>query len=131
MARVTARPKRAERGQVLLVVAVMGLLAMAAWGLAWRATHDAIRVERVVVKRAARSASVLPALAHGVARLRGGHPPTDPYECIETVIDGADTWNCVLLFTSQVNSQTWEVSSRLATPQEVANLPQLPPAFSD
>jgi hypothetical protein len=126
-----APPRRGERGQVLLIVTALGLLAMAAWGLAWRATHDAIRTERVVVQRAQRTASVLPALAHGAAALRGGHPPSDPYECLDTIVDGTDSWDCRLLFTSQGSAETWVVSCRLATPAEAASLPALPVAFSD
>ncbi len=123
--------RRGERGQVLLIVTVLGLLAMAAWGLAWRATHDAIRTDRVMVQRALRTASVLPALAHGAAALRGGHPPSDPFECIDTLIDGTESYDCLLLFTSQINSETWQVSCRIATPSEVSSLPTLPLAFSD
>jgi len=123
--------RRGERGAVLLIVTVLGLLAMAVWGLAWRATHDAIRVEGFVVQRDARARSVLPALAHGIALLRLGHPPTDPYECIDTVADGAETHACTLVFTSQGSSETWRVDARLATEEEQSELPPMPATFTD
>ena len=47
----------------------VGLLAMGLWMLAWRATHDAIRMERVTVQRALRAAIEL-AVAGGQKALR-------------------------------------------------------------
>jgi hypothetical protein len=136
MAAVNARtpavpPRRGERGSVLLLVAVFGLLAMGLWGLAWRSTHDAIRVERFTVQRNARARSVLPALAHGVALLRTGHPPEDPYVCLDTVVDGAVSYPCVVSFESQADTEHWLVEARAATSEEEDDLPAMPADFSD
>ena len=59
---------RSQSGYVLLYSAVLGLLAMGMWALAWRAVHDTIRTEKFEVSRSVRSDSVgggLPATSLG------------------------------------------------------------------
>lgn len=122
-------PPRSERGSVLLIVAVMGLLAMGLWMLAWRATHDAIRLERVTVQRALRAASAQQALAAGLELLRTGRPPFDDYMCLATITSGAHEYVCALTYTSQGSADDWSVQARLATESEQNNLPPLPGSF--
>jgi hypothetical protein len=120
---------RAERGQVLLIVAVLGLLAMALWMLAWRATHDAIRLERVATRRGIRAASVQPALAEGLDLLRTGRPPIDGYACIANITSGAGDYACTVTYSSQGSPDDWSVEARLATETEQGNLPPMPSSF--
>ena len=123
------RERRGERGQILLVVTVLGLLATGLWMLTWRATHDAIRLERVAVRRATRAESVQPALAQGLALLRTGRPPLDPYACLTTIAGGAVEYDCTVTYASQGSPDDWSVQARLATESEQGTLPPMPASF--
>ena len=127
--REAPRTRRGERGQILLLVAVLGLLAMGTWVLTWRATHDAIRLERIAVWRAARAESVQPALAQGLALLRTGRPPLDPYACVTTIAGGEAEHACTVTYTSQGSQDDWSVQARLATESEQGTLPPMPASF--
>jgi hypothetical protein len=131
MAGVTMRrARRAERGSVLMIVTVMGLLAMALWGLAWRGTHDDIRLERVETLRDVRTKSLYPALADMLDLLRSGRPPSDPYACLVTESDGAGgVWQVAATFTSDGDQDHWSVDCRAATETQVADLPAAPATF--
>ena len=124
-----ADPQRSQRGTVLMVVAVMGVLAMGFWALALRGTHDSIRDEAFVLRREDRTQSVLPALAQGVDLLRTGRPPEDPYECLVSVVADGTTWACAVSFSSQGDPDHWLVEARLATEEEEGSLPPVPPSF--
>ena len=126
-----ARTRRGQRGSVLMIVAVMGVLAMGFWALALRGTHDAIRDENFVLRRQDRTESVLPALAQVVELLHSGRPPEDPYACLVTVVTGVNgsTWHCTVTATSQGDQDHWLVESRLATEEEQAELPPAPTSF--
>jgi hypothetical protein len=126
---LAADPRRGQRGTVLLVVAVMGVLAMGFWALALRGTHDSIRDEAFVLRREDRSESVLPAMAQVVDLLRTGQPPEDPYTCLVSVTAGATTWACAVTCTSQGDPEHWLVEARLATEEEEQTLPPVPPSF--
>lgn len=129
MAAVNAS-RRGERGHVLLVVAVMGLLAMALWGQAWRATHDGMRLERFERLRDERTRGLEPALERMVDLLRSGRPPADPYECLVTVSEGpTEFWQVKATFASGVDDDHWTVDCRFATPGEAAGLPAAPASF--
>jgi hypothetical protein len=124
MAALNTRHRRGERGHVLLITAVMGL-----WVTAWRATHDAIRTERFVVRRGIRAHSVQQALARGLALLQTGRPPTDPYACLVTLTHDGASWDCVVGFESQGNPNDWSVDVRLALEDEASGLPGMPASF--
>lgn len=131
MAGVTLRPaRRGERGTVLMLVTVMGLLAMAIWGLAWRGTQDDIRLERFEVQRDLRTKSLYPALADMLDLLRSGRPPSDPYACIVTESDGlGGEWHVTASFSSDGDQDHWNVDCRAATDSDLADLPAAPPSF--
>jgi hypothetical protein len=129
MAALTGPARRGERGQVLLLVTVLGLLAMGLWLLAWRSTHDAIRMERIAVQRAIRAGSAQAALAQGLDLLASGRPPTDPFVCQTTMTSGADSFACAVSYVSQGSPDEWLVRARLATDDEQAELPAMPGSF--
>jgi hypothetical protein len=114
---------------VLLIIAVMGLLAMGLWMLAWRATHDAIRLERVTVQRDLRAGSVQQALALGLTLLQTGRPPIDPYVCVVTVTHAGEDHTCAVTYTSEGTQDDWTVEAHLATESDIANLPAMPSKF--
>ena len=127
--RAGRRSQRGEGGYVILYVTILGLLAMGLWGLAWRATHDTIRTEKFEVRRAVRSEGVAAALAEGLLLLETGRPPSDPFQCVKTVANGTDSYACTLTYTSQGDQDHWEVTSRIATPDELQNLSPAPGTF--
>jgi hypothetical protein len=127
MAAVKAR--RGERGSVLMLVSVMGLLAMALWGLAWRGTHDDIRLERRELQAEVRTRSLYPALADMLDLLRSGRPPSDPYECLVSISDATGGWQVAASFSSDGDQDHWVVDCRAATSSQIANLPPAPPSF--
>ena len=120
---------RSQRGYVLLYSAVLGLLAMGMWALAWRAVHDTIRTEKFEVSRSVRSESVVQALALGIGLLETGRPPTDPYACIFTVSGPSTTYDCTVSYTSLGDQDNWQVESWKATDAEKASLPVAPATF--
>jgi hypothetical protein len=121
--------RRREQGSVLMIVTVMGLLSMAFFGLAWRGTHDDIRLERRERLCDTRTRSLYPALADMLDLLRSGRPPTDPYECLVTIVDGADEWQIAATFSSDGDQDHWHVDCRLATSEQLAGLPAAPTSF--
>jgi hypothetical protein len=122
-------PHRGERGQVLLIAAVLGLLAMGLWMLAWRSTHDAIRLERIAVQRHLRADTAQRALAQGLALLRTGRPPFDDYSCQTTIASDTGDHVCAVTYISEGSEDDWSVEARLATESEQANLPTMPSTF--
>ena len=124
-----ADPRRHERGSVLLFTVISGLLAMGVWVLAWRATHDAIRVEKFSVGREVRRESSLEALSRGTALLRTGRPPSDPYQALVTVDGASTTYTCTVTYTSDIDQDHWIVDVRKATVEEQGSLPALPSSF--
>lgn len=129
MAPVT-RTRRSEQGHVLVIVAVMGVLAMALWGQAWRATHDGIRLERFERLRDERSRAIEPALEAMVDLLRTGRPPTDPYECVVVVSEGPGVeWAVKATLASEGDADHWSVDCRFATEAEAGTLPAAPATF--
>jgi hypothetical protein len=123
---------RGERGHVLLVVAVLGMLCMALWGQAWRSTHDAIRVERFERLRDERTRALEPALERMVDLLRTGRPPSDPFDCLVLVTEDVTTfWNVRATFASEGDADHWSVDCRLATADDLATLPGAPTTFEE
>ena len=126
---VPADTRRGQRGSVLMIVAVMGVLAMGFWALALRGTHDAIRDESFVLRRKHRTETVLPALAQVVELLHSGRPPEDPYACLVTLGAGNTSWKCTVTASSQGDQDHWLVEAHLATDEEQETLPPVPVSF--
>jgi hypothetical protein len=127
--RLPSASRRGQRGSVLMIVAVMGVLAMGFWALALRGTHDAIRDEDFVLRRKHRTQSVLPALAQVVELLHSGRPPDDPYACLVNITGGNNFWPCAVTATSQGDQDHWLLEAHLATDEEQATLPAAPLSF--
>ena len=114
----------------LVLMSLIGFLAMAIWMLAWRATHDTIRVERVSVQRELRARSTLKALALAADLLRTGIPPESPYECLFAVDDEDDEELFITTrFTRDGSNFDWEITAMDSTSAEVINLPLAPLSF--
>ena len=120
------RGRRRERGHLMLWAAVFGVVAMAYWALAFRATGDCIRVERASLLRAKRDDGPARALAAGIALLRTGVPPSSPWECVVTPEDGTP---CVVTISEGFGTGEWEVEARPATEDDVSSLGAAPPSF--
>ncbi len=116
---------------VLVYVTVLGLLMALMWTLAWRATQDAIRVERAASWRDKRDASVTRAGAQALTLLSTGRPPSDPYTCLITVVDEDDSslHVCTAEFSSVTYPHTWTVDVWEATEAEQATLADAPETF--
>jgi len=118
-----------QSGLALVLTAVVGFLTMAMFLSAIRAVDDATRGERLQVLRQHRSDGVSAALADGVALLRTGEPPIDPYSCVETLFDAASNqYDCKVTFTN-TGSLQYDVSADLATASEMTTLPLMPTTF--
>jgi hypothetical protein len=122
------RAPRARRGFALLAAVAMSILTLLAWEVAYRAVQDSIRTESFFLEREHRDSTVTHALALGVALLRTGSPPGDPYACVLTVPDGTGQRACTLTFTS-LSPSTWQVDSRPSTASDIASLPPAPDQF--
>ena len=69
------RGRRRERGHLMLWAAVFGVVAMAYWALAFRATGDCIRAERAALLRVKRDEAAWDAA--GIAACEGATPLRD------------------------------------------------------
>jgi hypothetical protein len=76
-------PKR--RGYALLLVIIFSMMFLTLTGLAWRRMASAIRVFSVRTSRLSQDRGSLQVLAHALQRLEHGVPPTNTYECYDTV----------------------------------------------
>lgn len=121
-----AAGRRSQRGSVMLFAVVLGLLAMAIWVVAWRATHDAIRVERFVKTRDRGDDTTLEAVAAALALLETGVPPDDPFEAL---YENADGDVLKVTFDSDGDVLLWDVEAVAADDSDVATLPDLPATF--
>ncbi len=117
--------REGQRGLALLLTAVVGLFAFAFWGLAYRATRDAIAAEAFALDRAARDATVTRALAAALLLLEGADPPRSPAGYLW---QSAGVAPVAITFTRAATSR-WQVEARPATAAEVRSLPPLPPSF--
>ncbi len=124
------RKENNERGSALILTAVISLLIMSIWALAYRSTSDLIRVEKQTTLRSDRDTTVTTALAAAVALLHTGPPtitfPDTEYQCIFIV--GPDSTKCTATYTEPV-SGTWNVECILSTDDDILNLPDAPAAF--
>ena len=77
--------------------------------------------------RAERRTTVEQAMADAVLVLETGLPPSDPYECIVTVVDGRPV-RCKVVY-SGITALEWDVTVTLATANEIATLPAAPASF--
>lgn len=112
-----------------MLTAVIGFLLMALFLTAVRAGRDAIRGERFQVFREHRAVGVTASLADGLALLRTGEPPTDPYECVVTQTDDdANTYDCKVTFTN-TGALQYDVTAEPATDTDMATLPAMPGNF--
>lgn len=112
---------------MLLFAAALGVLAMAIWVVAWRATHDAIRVERFVDRRDEADATTLTAVANALALLETGTPSSDPYEAIDEPMPGKP--QKVTIGSGEFEGE-WVVEAVPADDEDVATLPTLPASFA-
>lgn len=124
MAGTTTSGRRDQRGIAMVLVTILGTVMLVAWSIAWRGTADTIRTERVLNLRDARNGGVSAALVEAVDNLRNGEPPSDPYQCIVTVVDGRPV-RCKVVFTG-VSTLVWDVDVTKATTDEIATLPTMP-----
>lgn len=121
--------RRSERGSALVIVTVIGLLSLGLFGLAWRGTHDAIRVESFERRRAERDESILVALADGVSLLESGRPPSDPFSALMAITGELGDYDCTVTWSSAGDLDTWDVSVAESTEAELLLLDPAPARF--
>ncbi len=114
-----------ERGLALLLTAVVGLFAFAFWGLAYRATREAIAAEAFTIGRSARDATVTRALARAMLLLESGDPPRSPASYLWQPPAGP----AVALTFTRTEASRWTLEARPATAAEIRSLPPAPPSF--
>jgi len=115
------------------MAAVISLLALAIWALAFRSTMDLIRTEKQMMLREERDTSVTRALAAGIALLHTGPPPTfpSPYQCLFIVTGGEEDVVCTVSYTESSPPGTWTVASVLASEADQAALLEAPASFGE
>ena len=121
--------RQRQCGHALTVVSVMGVLVMGCLCMGFLRTHNAVRLEAWADRRLVRTTQLIPALAAGVALLRSGSPPSDPYECVVSPSGTAPVAPSVLYFSAGTDPDTWQVTARVASQVELQMLPPLPASF--
>lgn len=121
--RAARAPRRAERGSFVVLVSVLGLLVMAFWTSAYRATHDALRTERHLADSARHGALVDEGLRVAVAALGRADPPRDTFSCRWYAGTRAEGGWVVAVYTRDRVGR-WRVEVHPASEREVAGLPR-------
>ncbi len=120
------RPTSSRSGYAMMLVLVFIVLFLSLFGVAFRQTAAALRIETVRELQILRDEGSLHALARALALLETGHPPYDPYVCGVTIATPSDprsqtntppfTTRFTVTFTSVVGTNNWDVRS-FPTPQ--------------
>ena len=121
---------KGERGHALILTTILGIMALAAWAMAFLTTRDLVRVEKSVAQRALRDESVTRAMATGVKLLRTGTPEADTYACIVNLPAAEGEHNCTLRFDKQ-EGERWSVEAYMSTEDELVSLPPVPSTFEE
>ena len=116
------RPMRG--GYAMVATLIFIVLFTALWGVAYRQTAAALRIESVQVARVQRDQGSTVALARGLALLQTGLPPQSPYVCGVTLNTPAGVQSFTVTFAAQGGSN-WSVQ---AGPTPAGQSPQPMPA---
>lgn len=122
---------REERGHVMLLATILGVVAFSAWALAFLTTRDLIRTERLIRVRSERDDSVTRALAQGLRLLRTDMPPYEPYACVMKIAGEKDSYACTVTFQMEGTKRTWSVTAGRSTEEEMGTLPPAPQTFGE
>jgi len=112
-----------QRGSFVVLVSVLGLLAMAFWTSAYRATHDALRTESRLEAGVRHAALLDEGLRVAVAAMERAAPPRDTFACRWYVGTRADGGWVVAEYEKQ-RAHDWRVEVHPASEREVAGLPR-------
>ncbi|RMH04938.1 MAG: hypothetical protein D6702_01745 [Planctomycetota bacterium] len=115
-----------RRGSALLIVVILGTLAMALWGAAYRATHDSFTVENFYRLRQEREELTSAAVVRAGNLLRTGRPPKERCFYVTELDSG---WARVE-FERSGASTTWRVEATRATAADRRRYPILPDSFA-
>lgn len=121
--RAARAPRRRERGSFVVLVSVLGLLVMAFWTSAYRATHDALRTERQLANGSRHAALVDEGLRVAVDALGRADPPRSPFTCRWHAGTRAEGGWVVAEYTRDRGGR-WRVEVHPASEREVAGLPR-------
>jgi hypothetical protein len=92
----------------MLTVLVLIVILLAVYGVAYRHTAAALRIETVRTQQANRDQGSMESLARGLALLETGLPPSSPYERGVTVNTPGGSRSFTLTFTNDTG-QSWSV----------------------
>ena len=120
------RVTSSRSGYALMLVLVFIVLFLALFGVAYRQTAAALRIESVRSQATQRDEGSLHALARALALLETGNPPSDPYVCGVTIDTSFGPRSLTVTFASE-GTNDWTVHSAPTPPN--ANPQPMPSSF--
>lgn len=128
---VDRRDRRDRRsGHALILAAMLGVLAMTMWLVAYRATEDALAFAQGEEQRRLRTEILPEAIARGARLLETGVPPTSGFRCVSRHRNAAGDWVAITLRYERLGAANrWAIRATPSTPQEKRALEPLPTWF--
>ncbi len=109
--------KRPQRGYAMVLVLVFIALLLTFYGVAYRHTAAALRIETTRTLQRQRDEGSVHALARGLALLETGFPPLDPYTCATSVDTSTGVRSFTVTFSSEVDG-SWTVHAGPTSPPD-------------
>jgi hypothetical protein len=109
------RRRNTRRGYTTVLALVLIVLLLCLWGVAYRQTAAALRMETVQSNRVQRDQGTALALAAALRLLQTGTPPTNPYIGSVTETTSSGTQSFTITFT-QEGSNDWAVQASAVAP---------------
>lgn len=121
------RARPGQRGQTMLLVAMLSTVTLGLTAVAFRTTDDAVQTETFQDDRDLRDEVISSAIGRAVELLRTGDPPMNPYRYVETfVLDGGKKFYTQVTFEQQSSMSGLAFGSDsftvVATPGTLADL---------
>ncbi|GJM22990.1 MAG: hypothetical protein DHS20C15_29050 [Planctomycetota bacterium] len=117
------RHQQREQGSFVVLVSVIGLLSMAFWMSAYRATHDALRMESQLQRAARHAAFVDEGLRLASSALEHAEPPRDHFRCLWFVKSDLESGWLTAIY-ERVRHHTWSVMVAPASERDLRKLPK-------
>ena len=112
----------------MLLVLLLASLFAGLWMVVHRATSDAMTVQRAVAERERFEERISRALLYAGHLLEAGRPATANYSFVYAAQDARGPFYTTVLL-SRAGAASYDAEARVATTQEVGNLPINPPTF--
>ncbi|NQT13401.1 MAG: hypothetical protein HQ582_11670 [Planctomycetes bacterium] len=112
----------------MLLVLVFIALVLSVFGVSYRYTATALRMETARTLQQQRNEGSVHALARGLARLETGLPPSDPYACGVTISTTEGLRSFTVTFALETEG-VWSVHARPTS--LIEDLAPMPDSFAD